>query len=122
MRISDWSSDVCSSDLLDDALLRGIDPVMDCLPMSGAAAGDKLADPIHRIDFRSQRCRQIAERRGKVERPDDRADRGAFADDGKGRDRRNAAVAGRSDAAQETSGEGRVGKGWGRTCRSEWCA
>src|SRR3546814_8710076 len=56
MRISDWSSDVCSSDL-DDACSVHIDiPIM----ASGVGLGDKRCIMMHNIHVAHGRCYAIA--------------------------------------------------------------
>src|SRR3546814_7134194 len=69
MRISDWSSDVCSSDLLD---LRGVGPTVPCAPLLPALSNAPPVVPqeegfhrveqdggAHRRPRRPADCRQI---------------------------------------------------------------
>src|SRR3546814_5928116 len=90
MRISDWSSDVCSSDLLDELHL---------------ALGEDVRLP-RRRSGRPRARRRIG---ATAYRPGD--DRGRAADDA--RRRRAAGAAGRSE-------ERRVGKEGGNECRYRW--
>src|SRR3546814_12023061 len=104
MRISDWSSDVCSSDLL--------------LPRRGlqrGAAGDQ----------RVRRRRSGGDILARVDDP------GADVGDQLPDRRRHLSAAGRLQhrqpvlprrAQRQRSEESRVGKGWGSTVRSRWAA
>src|SRR3546814_15377049 len=95
MRISDWSSDVCSSDLL--ALALGL--------LAGAAFGFLLPGELTRLGDRVEH--EIA--------PDLRGQ----ARSGHAAHRRVVVVAD-PDAADERPEERRVGKEGDRTCRSRW--
>src|SRR3546814_12602023 len=107
MRISDWSSDVCSSDLLLDS--AGVD-------QPGPARRDRLRLSMgfeHRLSFRDDYARGQRPRAvridGRLARSPERERGGGYSATG---DRRGDGE-GRSEARS-------VGKGWGSTGRSRW--
>src|SRR3546814_12909285 len=55
MRISDWSSDVCSSDLADQHVVAG--PAVQRLP--AVAAGDDIVEPVARRLAAAARDREV---------------------------------------------------------------
>src|SRR3546814_3408032 len=73
MRISDWSSDVCSSDLVTEAYLELLVPVIEGLDLNGAVRGTDYStsgyvttwkagltfEPIPDIRIRATRSRDI---------------------------------------------------------------
>src|SRR3546814_2792441 len=95
MRISDWSSDVCSSDLADFILTFSAGH-----GFQRRSAGKSARHPLQRIDD----CR----------RHDPEADK--CADEGRGGTER------RQDQQPARSEERRVGKECVSTCRSRWSA
>src|SRR3546814_15639414 len=106
MRISDWSSDVCSSDLLDGVMAfgeacqaAGVQPIVGTL-LSVARPGQRLANGAPLIDWLA-----------------------LYAQDDKGYDNLCALVSaahlGRP-VEQDRSEERRVGKECVSTCRSRW--
>src|SRR3546814_15602545 len=95
MRISDWSSDVCSSDL--DRVLRRL--------RIGAVAADALHQNVDAVDIGERIARRIADlARGKLRRIMERQHIFGF---------REARIEPRSE-------ERRVGKECVSTCRSRW--
>src|SRR3546814_17034327 len=116
MRISDWSSDVCSSDLADDELLGRLGLV------SGAAFG--LAPGRHGVP--AARGLALATAEGVVDRVHgDTAGLGldalpAVAAGLADLDQLGLGVADLTEGGSARSEERRVGKECGSTCRSRW--
>src|SRR3546814_15560500 len=104
MRISDWSSDVCSSDLDDKP------PEQEKLPQAGHGEGAEHADPDEtQSDQRNATHPEMIDehRRKRSDQPEQReAHREGGRDIG--------------DAPAERSEERRVGKEGVSTCRSRW--
>src|SRR3546814_20923833 len=113
MRISDWSSDVCSSDLPGDEI-------------PGDGARERAKDHVEIDEAGVDRA--FADRRGHVQREDEV--RGEVEEGGEyhgklgfehaGGDDRRDRVGGIVKAIDERSEERRVGKECVRTCRSRW--
>src|SRR3546814_19128586 len=101
MRISDWSSDVCSSDLLEDLEIL--------------AAAERIDRPEAHVEAPEVElrhgARKLLEARGQRRR-----DVGAAV----GVERADAHAAEQREAHQLRSEERRVGKECVRTCRSRW--
>src|SRR3546814_21082825 len=107
MRISDWSSDVCSSDLGDHAL-----QIVGALDDRGAALGiilDMLLRPAIILDAAIAQRRQAGDGPRQLDRLVGRGDAGA----------RDAGVDVDGDV-EGRSEERRVGKECVSTCRSRW--
>src|SRR3546814_7481265 len=71
MRISDWSSDVCSSDLLQAAVMHRVSGGNDLLPSSLAAAlrrSVRLDSTITAISQTADRVELVLDASGKIER------------------------------------------------------
>src|SRR3546814_12957026 len=114
MRISDWSSDVCSSDLLLISLRQHSSNVM-------VAAADAFVESLAEHSDRApegqwpeseQLRRVLCEELHTGVQP--------APADGREWGRRTGLIATRSWIGGHRSEERRVGKEWGRTCRSRW--
>src|SRR3546814_16018356 len=102
MRISDWSSDVCSSDLEGEAAERG------AAIIDRVAALDLLCPPARDAGFQRVAPPQPGARHG--ERHQQQQEGGSASQPGR--------APGRHDSCGQTSEERRAGKEGGRTVRS----
>src|SRR3546814_14764836 len=99
MRISDWSSDVCSSDLSEPGLFKGNATVEDC-EISGTFEGDLTVTGLLVV----QPSGRVS---GRIRYAEMELSRGAR-------------VSGDIDVLDDRSEERRVGKECVSTCRSRW--
>src|SRR3546814_17232213 len=114
MRISDWSSDVCSPDLLDLARAHAGQPLQ-----KGEISADREVLALGGEQDRA--CIAVGRQRGEgIADLDEHFGRRRIADIGARDHDRGEAALGAVEQAIRRSEERSVGERWGKTCRTPW--